>query len=98
MRAYTYEIISRHTDLGSGWRLRLLEDGQEIGGGVFPMPDAGTDNGMTWWNASSEQERAHWLMVATSAVPADAWRTYQLAQAYDDAAAEGRTWVDTRPQ
>jgi hypothetical protein len=33
---YSYEILPRPVDLGSGWRLRLLEDGTEIGGGVFP--------------------------------------------------------------
>ena len=33
---YTYEITPRLVELGGGWRLRLLEDGQEVGGGVFP--------------------------------------------------------------
>jgi hypothetical protein len=33
---FSYEIIPRPDHLGGGWRLRLLEDGQEIGGGVFP--------------------------------------------------------------
>ncbi len=34
---YGYEIIPRPADLGGGWRLRLLEDGVEVGGGVFPL-------------------------------------------------------------
>lgn len=33
---YTYEIIPRPVNVGGGWRLRLLEDDEEVGGGVFP--------------------------------------------------------------
>jgi hypothetical protein len=33
---YSYEINPRPVELGGCWRLRLLEDGQEVGGGVFP--------------------------------------------------------------
>ncbi len=33
---FSYEILPRPVDLGGGWRLRLLEDGVEVGGGVFP--------------------------------------------------------------
>lgn len=33
---YAYEIKARPVELGSGWKLTLLEDGQEVGGGVFP--------------------------------------------------------------
>jgi hypothetical protein len=33
---YSYEITPRPVELG-GWRLRLLEDGVEVGGGVFPL-------------------------------------------------------------
>lgn len=36
---YSYEITPRLVDLGGGWRLRLLEDGVEVGGGVFPPSD-----------------------------------------------------------
>ena len=36
----SFEITSRPADLGGGWRLRLLEDGQEAGGGVFPIADS----------------------------------------------------------
>lgn len=37
---YSYEITPRPVELGGGWRLRLLEDGVEVGGGVFPPEDA----------------------------------------------------------
>jgi len=40
---YTYEILPRPVELGGGWRLRLLEDGVEVGGGVFP-PSEFSDN------------------------------------------------------
>jgi len=33
---YSYEITPRPVELG-GWQLRLLEDGVEVGGGVFPL-------------------------------------------------------------
>lgn len=32
----TYQINPRPAELGGGWQLQLLEDGQEMGGGVFP--------------------------------------------------------------
>ena len=34
--ARTYEIDPRPDALGGGWKLRMLVDGQEAGGGVFP--------------------------------------------------------------
>jgi hypothetical protein len=34
---YIYEILPRPAEMGGGWRLRLLEKGQEVGGGVFPL-------------------------------------------------------------
>lgn len=36
---FSYEINPRPVELGGGWKLRLLEDGQEVGGGVFPPVD-----------------------------------------------------------
>lgn len=46
MSEYAYEITPRPAELGGGWRLRLFEDGEEAGGGVFPLaayPSAATD-------------------------------------------------------
>ncbi|MFC3279283.1 hypothetical protein ACFOHQ_22380 [Xanthomonas fragariae] len=40
MQQCTYEIEPRPIDLGGGWRLRLLQDGEEVGGGVFLWPRA----------------------------------------------------------
>lgn len=38
MIEYSYQIDPRPADLGGGWRLHLLESGEEVGGGVFPLP------------------------------------------------------------
>jgi hypothetical protein len=37
---FSYEITSRRDNLGGGWRLRLLEDGVEVGGDIFPLEGA----------------------------------------------------------
>ena len=39
---FRYEIMPRPADLGGGWRLRLLERGEEVGGGVFPLSEYAT--------------------------------------------------------
>lgn len=41
---YSYGITPRSTELGGGWRLRLLEDDVEVGGGVFPPDGTGSQN------------------------------------------------------
>jgi len=87
-----YEIVPRPVDLGGGWKLTLLEDGEEAGGGVFPVPEENPETDMTWWNSISEEQRAHWLVMAASAIPADARHAYLLAEAYEDAQQEGQNW------
>ncbi len=42
---FSHEITPRPVELGGGWRLRLLEDGVEVGGGVFP-PEGGNETPM----------------------------------------------------
>jgi hypothetical protein len=42
---YAYEISPRPAELGGGWQLRLLKDGVEVGGGVFPL-ERGSQNPM----------------------------------------------------
>lgn len=37
MIKYSYEIHPRPPELGGGWKLCLLEDGEEVGCGVFPI-------------------------------------------------------------
>jgi hypothetical protein len=36
---YSYQITPRSNELGGGWQLRLLKDGEEVGGGIFPPTD-----------------------------------------------------------
>lgn len=89
----SYEITPRDPALGGGWNLALFENGEPAGGGVFPVPQEDAVVGMTWWNSMTEETRAHWLMMAASAVPADARHAFRLAEAYEDAQAQGDDWV-----
>ena len=93
----TYKIQPRPADLGGGWSLKLFEDGQESGGGAFPLQEEEPRAGMDWWNSLSEERRAHWLMMAASAVPAAASHAYLLAEAYNDALDEGESWSTPAP-
>lgn len=43
MIEYSYQIDQRPVELGGGWRLRLIEGAEEVGGGVFP-PDEGVED------------------------------------------------------
>lgn len=36
MKIYSYQIDPRPVQAGGGWLLRLLENGEEVGGRVFP--------------------------------------------------------------
>ncbi|CDG86154.1 hypothetical protein [Janthinobacterium agaricidamnosum] len=61
---YAYEILPRPDHLGGGWRLRLLEDGQEVGGGVFPpveAPDITREDALADAFADAEAEAYDWL-------------------------------------
>lgn len=53
----TYQIEPRPTELGGGWSLKLSENGEEMGGGVFPpviAPDHDFDE--AYQNAIDEGE------------------------------------------
>jgi len=93
---HSYEINPRPVELGGGWQLRLLENGEEVGGGVFPISQEESQAGMYWWNDLSEKQRSYWLMMAVSAVPAAARHAYLLAEAYNDAKDEAESWIATR--
>jgi len=41
-------------------------------------------------------ERGHWLKIAGSARPADAYHAFLLAEAYADAEGEAYAWLDSR--
>jgi hypothetical protein len=99
---YSYEITPRPVELGCGWRLRLLEGSEEMGGGVFPIDQeqSALQNGMDWWNSLQEPERAWWLdrTVERGAVcnATEAYLSYLLAEAYADAEATAYEWLDSR--
>jgi hypothetical protein len=60
---FSYEITPRLVELGGGWRLRLLEDSVEVGGGVFP-PVEGIDDAEEALQAAfddAEGEAYDWL-------------------------------------
>lgn len=88
----TYKIQPRPTDLGGGWNLKLYEDDQEAGGGAYPVQAEDPHAGMDWWNGLPEEQRAHWLVMAASAMPAAARHAYLLAEAYNEAMGEGESW------
>lgn len=93
---YCFEILPRSTKVGGGWQLRLLEDGHEVGGGVFPVQPEDPQAGVGWWNGLNEQQRAHWLKVAKVGSAAGARYAWREAQAYMDAEDTGRDWVDSK--
>ena len=41
MMARSYEIKPRPTHLGGGWYLKMYQDGEEMGAGVYPLPELG---------------------------------------------------------
>lgn len=94
--SYSYEITPRPAELGGGWKLTLLQDDQEAGGGVFPIPQEDAQAGMDWWNGLAEEQRAHWLIMAASAMPAAAHHAYLLAEDYNDAQDEAESWITTK--
>lgn len=99
---YSYEITPRPVELGGGWRLQLLEDSVEVGGGVFPIDQeqAAPQNGMDWWNGLQEKERAWWLEQAVErgaqGTAAEAYLSYLLIEAHLDAEATAQEWIDSR--
>lgn len=67
----SYQIDPRPAELGGGWRLRLLEDGVEVGGGVFPLSaylpeDAGLID-------AAALEMADWDAYQDACAEAQAW-------------------------
>ena len=95
---FSYEITPRPDNLGGGWRLRLLEDDEEVGGGVFLVEPADPHQGMAWWNAMSQDERSYWLDMTGSARPSDAYDASLLADAHSEAQGEAYTWLDSKEE
>jgi hypothetical protein len=60
---FTYEILSRPVELGGGWRLRLLEGDEEVGGAVFPPVEDIEDatEALQAAHGDAEAEAYEWL-------------------------------------
>lgn len=95
---YSYEITPRSVELNGGWRLRLLEDGEEVGGGVFPVKQADSHQSMAWWNAMTEDERSYWLEITGAARPANAYDAFLLADSHSEAESEAYAWLDSKEE
>jgi hypothetical protein len=54
-----YEVDPRGPELGGGWRLRLIENGEEVGGGVFLASE--TEESKTEAYAEAMAEAEDWL-------------------------------------
>lgn len=93
---YEYQITPRTPELGGGWTLTLLENGEPVGGGVFPPEYEDAELGMAWFNQLTESQRRYWLNRADSARPADAWDRFLLEEAHVAAQEEGRAWLNSR--
>lgn len=84
---YSYEILPRPFELGGGWRLRLLEDGVEVGGGVFPPVEEYKDDQDALEAAFEDAERG-----------ANVWLDSKgaLQTAFDNAESEAYAWLGSR--
>jgi len=48
----TYKIQPRPADLGGGWHLKLYENNQKAGGGIYPIQErAARRAGMVEWTS-----------------------------------------------
>lgn len=66
-----YEILPRPLDVGGGYRLRLLEKGEEIAGGIYPArehktPENSWDEADKMAFSEAEAEAESWLAAMTS--------------------------------
>jgi hypothetical protein len=50
----TAEIAPRGPELGGRWRLRLIEDGEEVGGGPFPASESEESKSEAYADAMDE--------------------------------------------
>lgn len=91
-----YEITPRPAALGGGWKLRLVdENGQDGGGGIFPVVfDAVA--GIAWWNHLGQADRAEWLLRAgDGATWQEAYLEHLSYEAHEDAVMLGNEWIES---
>lgn len=63
MTEFSYQIEPRPAALGGGWRLRLFEDAEEVGGGVFPVPEGGKAEAVEAAYKDAVCEAALWMIA-----------------------------------
>lgn len=56
-----YEIKARPLSVGGGWKLTLFEDGQEAGGGVFPVDEAGSHRALFEAYGQAQDQGEAWI-------------------------------------
>ncbi|MUI10926.1 hypothetical protein GJV26_00240 [Massilia dura] len=95
---YSYTIEPRADQLGGGWQLRLIQEGLEVGGGVFPVPAHDPVEGIDWWDALGEDDRAYWLTQAIEPTASEAFNAYLVASALADAEEHAKGWINSREQ
>lgn len=83
--AYTYEINPRPAALGGGWQVRLLDEGEEVGGGVFPGV-----------RGSGRHRLVERIKQCRAGTAANAYVAYLRAQAYSDAEETAAEWLNSR--
>jgi hypothetical protein len=96
--SYHYEINPRPVELGGGWKVRLLEGDEEMGGGVFPPREAVEGEAIKWWRGLSESERDWWAQhYAPQGGGMDtadlAYSAYLREEAYQEAQDFANEWL-----
>lgn len=94
---YCYHVTPRSDELGGGWKIQLLEGEREVGGGHFPKRCDDPDGISAWWDGLGAEGRLHWLGIARSDDPAQAWHAFSDDQAWQEACDFGEEWLATRP-
>jgi hypothetical protein len=54
----SYEIHPQPADLGADCSLKVIESGQEAGGGFFPIEGDSASDGIAWWNGLTKENAA----------------------------------------
>ena len=84
--AYTYEINPRPAALGGGWQVRLLDEGEEVGGKCIPCGVQG----------SGRHRLVERIKQCRADTAANAYVAYLRAQTYSDAEKTAAEWLNSR--